>query len=210
MCIRDSSETSPGKYSHLPFLVMPMQTTSYFSLGMLRITFSAETSETSCSLETPPNNTATLIFAMCKKHPFSHRLRPMLSFPPNSAPAKAHQSGLLWYHYISLTCRFMCCTLYFIIIHKNLQAFFAKKPVFFRMFCPKPAGAQKNSKKCLTFQWKYGILILPLCMEVIFMSGLQWRLLPPADCSMLSEGGKQSRRRCAETCAAAGFRKRKK
>ena len=38
------------------------------------------------------------------------------------------------------------------------------------------------------------------------MSGLQWRRsLPPADCSMLSEGGKQSRRRCAETCAAAGF-----
>ena len=29
------------------------------------MTFSAETSETSCSLDTPPNKTATLIFAMC-------------------------------------------------------------------------------------------------------------------------------------------------
>jgi hypothetical protein len=41
-----------------------MHITSYLSRGILSITFDAETNETSCSFETPPNKTATLILAI--------------------------------------------------------------------------------------------------------------------------------------------------
>src|SRR5690242_8108080 len=47
---------------HLPCLVMPMGTTSYFSGSIARITLRAEARETSCSLDWPPNTTPTLIF----------------------------------------------------------------------------------------------------------------------------------------------------
>lgn len=133
---------------------MPMQSTSYLLLGILRITFSADSRETSCSLETPPKITATLVFAMW-----------ITSFlPMNSGHAAAISetscSPCHCFYYIIFTYRFRteppkllrifrvcallfplqmhiklhtvykradCYKFYFSIIHRNLQAFFVKK-----------------------------------------------------------------------------------
>ena len=49
------SFASPSNSRHSPVFVMPSIYTAYLSRGILRITDEADTQETACSLETPPN-----------------------------------------------------------------------------------------------------------------------------------------------------------
>ena len=44
--------------------ILSTSSAGYLSRGILSITLDAETNETSCSFETPPNKTATLILAI--------------------------------------------------------------------------------------------------------------------------------------------------
>src|SRR6202007_3347536 len=59
-----NSASAAAAVSHRPSLVMPMGTTSYFSLSIALTTDAAESNDTSCSPLRPPNRTPTRRFFM--------------------------------------------------------------------------------------------------------------------------------------------------
>ena len=84
-----SACTGPGYKCQLPSFFMPTASTSNFSLFRLFSTLVALMRETSCSLETPPNSTAMVLFAniVTPSHRFCgpRLLRPAGEAGPHSA-----------------------------------------------------------------------------------------------------------------------------